>query len=538
MHFSVFLSVIFFIIKLTKCELYTALVDLKELLQTEKVLVNTLDNYIEAEQKKLDLLQKYASTYKKQHTVAAEDIETYIANPINAYVLVKRLTADWHNVESIMNMNIGHDYLKNISSYKEYMKFPTDEDLNGAAVALTRLQDTYNLDTAALARGELNGVKYSSELTAADCFELGRQSYNNGDFYHTQLWMREADARLTSEANKTIDKSDILEYLAFSTYKQGNLPLALDLTNKLLDIFPTHTRALGNKGYYEDELKKLNSLKIKGDDGSSDIHVNDEPLPPKPDIPERQLYEELCRGEVETDIKILSKLKCYYVNNNIPFLLIAPFKLEEAYPEPRIVIFHDVMLDNEIETIKNLARPRFKRATVQNYKTGELETAQYRISKSAWLKDNEHKHIKNVCRRVRDMTGLTVETAEELQVVNYGIGGHYEPHFDFARKEEINAFKSLGTGNRIATVLFYMSDVAQGGATVFPNIKAALWPKKGTAAFWYNLHSTGEGDFNTRHAACPVLAGSKWVSNKWIHEKGQEFLRPCGLERPRPEQTA
>lgn len=70
---------------------------------------------------------------------------------------------------------------------------------------------------------------------------------------------------------------------------------------------------------------------------------------------------------------------------------------------------------------------------MQNYKTGELETAQYRISKSAWLKDFEHKHIDSVCKRVGDMTGLNVITAEELQVVNYGIGGHYEPHFDFAR---------------------------------------------------------------------------------------------------------
>ena len=45
------------------------------------------------------------------------------------------------------------------------LKFPSDEDLNGAAVALTRLQDTYKLDTASVARGELNGVQYSTELS-------------------------------------------------------------------------------------------------------------------------------------------------------------------------------------------------------------------------------------------------------------------------------------------------------------------------------------------------------------------------------------
>lgn len=55
-----------------------------------------------------------------------------------------------------------------------------------------------------------------------------------------------------------------------------------------------------------------------------------------------------------------------------------------------------------------------------------------------------------------------------------------------------------------------MNDVEKGGATVFPFINVALWPQKGAAALWYNLHKSGEGDLRTKHAGCPVLAGSKW----------------------------
>ena len=48
---------------------------------------------------------------------------------------------------------------------------------------------------------------------------------------------------------------------------------------------------------------------------------------------------------------------------------------------------------------------QFKRATVQNYKTGELETASYRISKSAWLKSEESSQIDNVNTRIEQITG-------------------------------------------------------------------------------------------------------------------------------------
>lgn len=51
------------------------------------------------------------------------------------------------------------------------------------------------------------------------------------------------------------------------------------------------------------------------------------------------------------------------------------------------------------------------------------------------------------------MTGLTQATAEAIQVQNYGIGGHYVPHWDHSldRDEPFD-----DGGNRIASVLFYV----------------------------------------------------------------------------------
>lgn len=55
-----------------------------------------------------------------------------------------------------------------------------------------------------------------------------------------------------------------------------------------------------------------------------------------------------------------------------------------------------------------------------------------------------------------------------------------------------------------------MSDVTEGGATAFPILKKAVFPEKGSAIFWLNLHTNGTGNLLTKHAGCPVLVGSKW----------------------------
>lgn len=53
---------------------------------------------------------------------------------------------------------------------------------------------------------------------------------------------------------------------------------------------------------------------------------------------------------------------------------------------------------------------------------------------SAWLKGSAQSTVGKLDKKISALTGLNVSHpyGEYLQVVNYGIGGHYEPHFDHA----------------------------------------------------------------------------------------------------------
>ncbi|XP_013142463.1 PREDICTED: prolyl 4-hydroxylase subunit alpha-2-like [Papilio polytes] len=442
---------------LSRAELFTAISEVEPLLETHKRIIDDLDDYIQKEEKRLYILKKHLNLYKKEHGMAMEDIPNYLGNPINAFTLIKRLTTDLDFIEK--SIKIGTEYIKNITVNHADVKYPTLEDLSGAAQALTRLQDTYQLDIGELADGRLNGVVYSTPMSAGDCYELGRTLYNEKDYSNSLRWMLEA-LRKYKEENETYDftEVDILEYISFSHYLLGEVQHALQWTRKLLALEPQHPRARGNVPHFQKTIAEADARmkrRRRGDTGEDD---EEDSQPMSYLSKERKVYEALCRGEMEIPSEISRRLKCRYLTENHPFLKLAPIKMEQMYLSPDIVVFHQVLSDEEIEHIKDMAKPR---------------------------------------------------------------------------KEE-NAFKK-SSGNRIATVLFYMSEVAQGGATVFTELGLSVFPVKNAAVFWMNLHPSGEGDIATRHAACPVLRGSKWVSNKWIHQGGQELLKPCNLEYQRED---
>ncbi|XP_076024053.1 prolyl 4-hydroxylase subunit alpha-1-like [Genypterus blacodes] len=517
-------------------DFYSSIGQMTDLLFTERDLLTSLKDYIQAEEDKLERIKRWAEKLDVLSVTATQDPEAFLGHPVNAFKLMKRLNTEWGELENLVLTDMSDAFISNLTIQRQH--FPNEEDQTGAAKALMRLQDTYQLETSTISSGELPGCSPAaaavSRLTVDDCFDLGKVAYSEADYRHTELWMAQALQQLDrGETSAAVNAVTILDYISYSIYQQGELESALHYTRRLLQLDPAHQRANGNLKYFEYQLEKQRKAEDNERDESRERRKRSGEAEADDYLPERKKYERLCRGEgLRMTPRRQSRLFCrYFDNHRHPRYVIGPVKQEDEWDRPLIVRYHQVVTDAEMEKVKELAKPRLRRATVHDPQTGKLTTAHYRVSKSAWLGAHEHPVVEKINQRIEDITGLDVSTAEDLQVANYGVGGQYEPHFDFGRKDEPDAFEELGTGNRIATWLFYMSDVQAGGATVFTDIGASVWPMKGTAVFWYNLFASGEGDLRTRHAACPVLLGNKWVSNKWLHERGQEFRRRCGPHR-------
>ncbi|XP_061886695.1 prolyl 4-hydroxylase subunit alpha-1-like isoform X1 [Entelurus aequoreus] len=502
---------------------FTSVGHMTDLLYTEQHLLASLKDYIHAEENKLEQIKKWAEHLDDLSGLSLQDPEGFLGHPVNAFKLMKRLRSEWAEVETLVLTNVSDGFISDLTVGRQH--FPNEVDQTGVAEALLRLQDTYELDTNTLAKGELPGSSsLRSPLTADDCYDLAMVAYQENDFYHTELWMSQALRQLDQgEPPGAVDAVTILDYLSYALYQLGELESAVAYTKRLLKLDPSIKQAEMNLHYFEYHLDKMK----KGEETEETLRMGGA----EPHLDDDKTYEKLCRGKsTEMTSRRQSRLFCrYHDSRRHPRYVIGPVKEEDEWDRPRVVRYHDIATDEEMSKFKELAKPRLTRSKVVDSQAGHSYEAGYRISENAWLGQHEHPVVNMMVQRIGDITGLDVSTAEQLQVANYGVGGQYEAHYDFNREDESDSFAELGTGNRIATWLLYMSDVQAGGATVFTDAGAAVWPKKGTAVFWYNLHPSGDGDYRTKHAACPVLVGSKWVANLWLHERGQEFRRPCPL---------
>jgi prolyl 4-hydroxylase len=141
---------------------------------------------------------------------------------------------------------------QNLTEHRKRYSFANDEDLNGAAVALTRLQDTYELKTSDVAEGILLGTQYSSSMSVEDCFEMGKQLKAYGDNYYALLWLQEAFKRNEqSRATSKNMKIKILESLHPILSQENYTAAAVKVIDELTNINSGHTERKENENILE-----------------------------------------------------------------------------------------------------------------------------------------------------------------------------------------------------------------------------------------------------------------------------------------------
>ena len=517
-----------------EADLLTSVYDVNKLLYAESDMAVILEDYINQERYRLNRLEEIARDYRIHSSDGLQQPEKSVDNLVNTFITMKRFTTDWKNIyDGYVESNSTH-YLK--SKMQDVSEaFPTEEDLQSTALALMRLQDTYGLSLSEMANGEVEGIEGGDQLSADDCFEVGRIAYNKEDYYHAILWIEHALQLILDGEPAIIDKETIFDYLNFAYFLEKDINKAKYYAEQWLEIDPDSRRAKNNIKHY-DKLLADNEEKERCDKNEAFCL---KPVEVKRVIERKRSdfqkgnsyhnYEALCRGEEPFKMPGKHSLYCSYKKPH-PIYMYAPLKEEILSFEPRLVIFHGILTETEIAKAREIAQPNLQRSAVFREKPdGEARLTESRTSKTSWIHDDEDDLIKGISFKSSAASGLSLETVEQFQVVSYGIGGHYEPHYDFSRDGEIGGYDPT-IGNRIATFICYLAHVEAGGATVFPEMGARIVPVKGSCALWFNLLRNGTQDFRTLHAGCPVLTGSKWIGTKWFHEKGQEFRRQCDID--------
>jgi len=250
----------------------------------------------------------------------------------------------------------------------------------------------------------------------------------------------------------------------------------------------------------------------------------------------------LCQGRELRPASVTSKLYCKYSKGGHHFYTIGPLKVEIVSLTPYITLTRGLLLPEEPDLITSVAGPSLRRSGTVDDKTGDEIVDDARLSEQTWIAQWDNQLLSQISKRIGLFLNLdaflpkTAGPAEIFQVANYGLGGHFAAHFDALLKDlpvgsPVHMEPHLiQEGDRMATVMGFLSEVTLGGLTSFPYVGTYLKPEKGAVAVWWNMDSRGEYDQLVLHAGCPVLKGSKWILNKWIRSNNQIWMRPCPAE--------
>ena len=191
-----------------------------------------------------------------------------------------------------------------------------------------------------------------------------------------------------------------------------------------------------------------------------------------------------------------------------------PLSVPPAEPiceAPHIVAFRGLFSVAECRYLIEAATPMLTPALIVDVRTGMQKRDPVRISDGCgftWPLENPAVHALN--RRLAAASGTAPEQGEPLQILRYGVGGEYKPHYD-----SIPGFSN----QRALTVLVWLNEEYEGGETWFNTPQLALKGQPGDAILFRNIGPDERRDPKSAHAGLPVKAGEKLLASKWIRQR-------------------
>ena len=185
------------------------------------------------------------------------------------------------------------------------------------------------------------------------------------------------------------------------------------------------------------------------------------------------------------------------------FLIVLLAYLLPTYPKP--VVIENFLSENERIHIKQEAKSKLQVSTVDKDRRVD---EQIRKSETAWL-STEDPIVRSVVERCVSRTDRPIENCEQLQVLRYKEGGHYNPHQDVFYQDK---------NKRLYTFIIALNDEYEGGETAFPYLNEKYKLNAGDALFFHTLDNYGLDTTDALHGGQPVKSGEKWVCNLWVHK--------------------
>lgn len=185
---------------------------------------------------------------------------------------------------------------------------------------------------------------------------------------------------------------------------------------------------------------------------------------------------------------------------------------------PRVVVLGQLLSAAECDALIAAARPRLARSLTVQTQTGGEELNPDRTSEGMFFRRGETELIARIEARIARLVNWPVDHGEGMQVLHYGTGAQYKPHYDYFDPAQPGTASILRRGGqRVATLVMYLSEPARGGGTTFPDAGLEVAPVRGNAVFFsYDRPHPATG---TLHGGAPVVEGEKWVATKWLRER-------------------